>query len=280
LEGKSSKALQWKGMMMKTRQTHPTLRSAVAAIGLLLFAVPAALGAQISGAIKNDRDSPLAGVPVCLKLDDGSPNCLAIRTTDGNGNYTFESVEPAGDYSVEVFTSFSVSPARNRGNHSTTRDRQARSSRFSDPIRRSRFPRAEPEPREDQYSNYVWTPALATVSVVSAFDVVGAIDFTGAFNFSNYRRAIRLTGEHFSLLEQFDTATTFVFLKVYTFESDEERLIFLGQVTDPDALQIEISLPLSVSVLLYDVFSPDASASGSIQVSTGWSETSLTGTNP
>jgi hypothetical protein len=279
-ERKRSKALRWKGMMMMTRQTRLTFRSAVLAIALLPFAVSASLGAQISGVVKNDRDSPLSGVPVCLKLDDGNPDCIAIRMTDSNGTYTFESVELAGDYSVEVFATFSVSQARSRGSESTTRDRQARSRRLSSSIRRSQLLRADPEPREDQYSNYAWTPALATVSVVSAFDVVGDVDFTGTFNFSNYQRSIRLTGEHFPLLEQFEFATSYVFLKVYAFESDEERLIFIGQITNLDTLQIEVSLPLSVDVLLYDVFSPDASASGSIQVSTGWSETSFTGTNP
>ena len=263
-----------------TSRTDWKLWGASLALVFLASGNSASFGAQISGVIVNDRGSPLSGVPVCLKFDDGSPDCLSIRTTDNNGQYTFASIETAGEYLVEVFASFSASPARSRGNGSTTRDRGARATRFSDSLRQPRSWRAEPEPRSDLYANYVWAPELALVSVATGFDVVGDVDFTGTFNFSNYQRAIRLTSEHFPPLEEFDLEGSFVFLKLYTYESSEERLLFLGQVTSPDALLIEVSLPLSVRVLLYDVFDPDASVSGSIQVSTGWSETSSTETIP
>jgi hypothetical protein len=269
-----------KGVTVVTRQTVPRLCGAVVALAFL-FCSAATFGAQISGVVTNDRGSPLAGVPVCLKLDEAGPDCLVIRTTDGNGEYIFTSVEPAGKYFVEVFATFTASPARSRGNASTTRDRGARATRFSDSLRQPRtLSAAEAEPRLDRYSNYVWTPELAAVSVVSGFDVVGDVDFTGTFNFSNYQRSIRLTSEHFPLLEGFDLDGSFVFLKLYTFEGSDERLLFLGQVANSDALLIEVSLPLSVNVLLYDVFSPEASVSGSIQVSTGWSETQSTETVP
>ena len=60
-----------------------------------------------------------------------------------------------------------------------------------------------------------------------------------------------------------------MFLKLYVAVSQEQQVLFIGQVVSPDGLRIEASLPLSIDVMYYEIFSAGASKRGLIRVVVG-----------
>ena len=91
-------------------------------------------------------------------------------------------------------------------------------------------------------------------------DGTHAITIDDAGSFSNFQAELQLSGADFPELANYDLANDYVFLKVYTTDpgDSEQNLIFLGQVTDINKLLIEASVPLSASVLTYEVYSAAA----------------------
>ncbi len=98
------------------------------------------------------------------------------------------------------------------------------------------------------------------MELASRRDRVSGIDFTGSFNFSNFQAEFQLSGADFPELSNYDLANDYVFLKIYTADpvNAEQNLIFLGQVTDSNSLFIEVSVPLSATELIYEIYSAAA----------------------
>lgn len=190
-------------------------------------------GGQISGWVGDEQGNPLKGVLLCLTHENSGSDCLRVRATKRDGTYIFKPLKEVGNYTVKVVKSRTV---------------KAR--------------------RAELYPNYVWYPQRAEVTVKRPSDIVANANFTGSFNFSNFHGSLTLTAEDFPELADFDLQNEYVFLKVYTVDSDtlEQDLIFLGQITDPAKILIEASVPLSVVELHYEVFSPTTSVKGTISI--------------
>ncbi len=217
-----------------TRATRTTL---AALLGTLIMAKAGQLSAgNIEGVVTDNSGEPLYKVPVCLKLDAADADCHRIRSTDQSGQYRFNGVKD-GTYTVEVF-----------------QDPSASGRRF------------------ETYRTYVWAPKSRTVSLAGK-NAAGALDpFVGKFNFSNYQRVVTLTAADFPELSTIDYQSQYVALKVFVPSGSPDvppETIYLGQVTSPDTLAIEASLPLAASTIGYQIYSASLSLSGSIILADG-----------
>lgn len=193
--------------------------------------------ATIEGVVTSPAGEPLYKVPMCLKLDAADADCHRIRTTDQQGQYRFNGIKD-GNYTVEVF-----------------KDPSASGRRF------------------ETYRTYVWAPQSQVVSLAGK-NASGTLDtFVGKFNFSNYQRAVTLTAADFPELSTIDYQSEYVALKVFVPSGSPDiapETIYLGQVTNPDSLAIEASLPLAASAIGYEIFSISGlSLSGSIILADG-----------
>jgi hypothetical protein len=185
----------------------------------------ALLAGEIRGQVTYKQDV-LPGVRVCLARSDAAPGeCSKTQFTNKKGTYSFNGIDAGVPYIVKVLTDASLA------------------ARKADP-----------------YPEYGWEPANYEVQLVSRKDKISGIDFTGAFNFSNFQAELQLGGSDFPELTNYDLENDYVFLKVYTVDSSntEQKLIFLGQVTDISKLLIEASLPLSATQLVYELYSATA----------------------
>lgn len=197
-------------------------------IAATLIALPCTtlLAGEIEGKITDKQGDGLPGVRVCLSVAGAAPgDCSKSRVTDKKGNYSFNGIN-AGHYSIKVLTAASLT------------------ARKADP-----------------YPNLAWEPVSYEVELASRKTQAGGRDFKGSFSFSNFQAELQLSGADFPELANYDLANDYVFLKVYTMDSSgsEQNLIFLGRVvTDINKLLIEASVPLSASVLNYEVYSAAA----------------------
>lgn len=184
------------------------------------------LAGEIQGDVRNEQGTALQGVRICLTVADTTAGqCLKDTYTDRNGSYAFRGLDAAEPYTLQVMTGASLK------------------SRKADP-----------------YPRYGWAPVTRKVALASRKDKLSGIDFTGAFNFSNFQAQFELGGDDFPELTGYDLANDYVFLKIYTTDqaTSDQDLIFLGQVTDAGGLSIEVSVPLSTSELLYEIYSAAA----------------------
>lgn len=214
------------------------IRAMLAALlGALIMARAGQLpAATIEGVVTDTSGEPLYKVPVCLKLDAADADCHRIRNTDQRGQYRFNGIKD-GSYAVEVF-----------------QDQSASGRRF------------------ETYRTYVWAPKIRTVSLAGKNTAETIDPFVGKFNFSNYQRVVTLTAADFPELSTIDYQSQYVALKVFVPSGTPDvppETIYLGQVTSPDTLAIEASLPLAVSAIGYQIYSASLSLSGSIILSDG-----------
>ena len=206
-------------------------RKSALALMLVLFAHSVS-SASISGRALNIQGDRLARVSVCLTKASSPEVCEKVQRTNKKGAFTFSGLKPGSSYIVAV----------NRDRSATNR-------------------------KSEQYANYVWLPGEQQVTLISRKEKRTVDDFVGKFNFSNFQRVVNLTANDFPELASIDLAASFVALKVFirSNEPDEApQTIFLGQVRDLGALQINASLPLAFSVIDYEIFSDQLSLSGSI----------------
>lgn len=197
-------------------------------LAAILIASPCAslLAGEIKGQVTDAQGAGLAGVRVCLALRDAAPGeCSKTQFTNKKGSYSFNGIDADAPYTVKVLTGASLT------------------ARKTDP-----------------YPQYVWGPVGHDVALVSRKERLGGIDFTGTFSFSNFQSVFQLSGADFPELANYDVANDYVFLKVYTADAgnSEQKLIFLGQVTDVSKLLIEVSVPLSATELIYEIYSAAA----------------------
>lgn len=184
------------------------------------------LAGEIKGKITDEQGAGLPGVRVCLSVADAAPEeCSKTRLTNKKGNYSFNGMNAGGPYTLKVLTEASLT------------------ARKTDP-----------------YPNYAWEPVSHEVELASRKERAGGMDFKGTFSFSNFQAELQLSSADFPELANYDLANDYVFLKVYTTDSSgsEQNLIFLGQITDINKLLIEASVPLSATVLNYEVYSANA----------------------
>ena len=159
-------------------------------------------------------------------------NATRFGWTDKKGNYSFAGLKPGSDYMVVINGDRS---AANRKNES--------------------------------YGNYVWEPAAQAAAINSMKDKVAVEDFVGKFNFSNFQRIVTLGATDFPELASIDLDGSYTALKVFIPSSQEgvpPETIFLGQVQSAARLEIEASVPLSVTTISYELYSAVMSISGSI----------------
>jgi hypothetical protein len=184
------------------------------------------IAGEIQGVITDEQGIGLKGVRVCLSVPDTAPGeCAKARYSDKNGKYVFKGMDAAQPYTLRVLTGASLT------------------ARKADP-----------------YPKYAWEPVTHDVSLASRKDRAGDVDFVGSFNFSNFQAEFQLGGNDFPELANYDLANDYVFLKIYTADSvsAEQNLIFLGQITDISSLFIEVSVPLSATELIYEIYSAAA----------------------
>jgi len=197
-------------------------------LAAILIASPCAslLAGEIKGQVTDEQGAGLAGVRVCLSLPDAAPGeCSKTKFTSRKGTYSFNGINEGVPYTVKVLTGASLT------------------ARKADP-----------------YPQYVWGPVGHEIELVSRKERLGGIDFKGSFSFSNFQSVFQLSGADFPELANYDVANDYVFLKVYTADASgsEQNLIFLGRVTDISKLLIEVSVPLSATELIYEVYSAAA----------------------
>ena len=193
----------------------------------IAFPSSALLAGEIKGKVTDEPGTTgLPGVRVCLSVAGAAPGeCSKTRFTNKKGQYSFKGINAGVPYTIKVLTDASLA------------------ARKADP-----------------YPEYAWGPVSHEVQLASRKDKIGGINFTGSFSYSNFQAELQLSGSDFPELANYDLANDYVFLKVYTVDSSnaEQNLIFLGQVTDINKLLIEASVPLSASVLTYEVYSAAA----------------------
>jgi hypothetical protein len=197
-------------------------------LAAILITSPCAslLAGEIKGQVTDEQGAELAGVRICLALPDAAPGeCSKTQFTSRKGTYSFNGINTGMPYTVKVLTGASLT------------------ARKADP-----------------YPQYVWGPVGHEVELVSRKERLDGIDFKGTFSFSNFQSVFQLSGADFPELANYDVANDYVFLKVYTADASgsEQNLIFLGQVTDVSKLLIEVSVPLSATELIYEVYSAAA----------------------
>ena len=198
----------------------------------LSFCVQLAWGASIEGRATNVDGEPLYKVAVCLARTGTTGKCDKLRWTDKKGKYSFSGLKPGSDYTVVVNGDRS---AANRKNES--------------------------------YSNYVWDTNEHTAAINAMNEKVSVGDFVGKFNFSNFQRIVALDATDFPELASIDLEGSYTALKVFIPSSQEgvpPETIFLGQVHSGARLEIEASVPLSVTTIGYEIYSAVLSISGSI----------------
>lgn len=193
------------------------------------------VGAEITGAVIDINGAPLYRAPVCLSDAVGSGECVKLRLSDRNGQYSFNGLKAGDSYTVSIFLDRSAS-----------------------------------QRKSELYRTYTWSPLAQSAAIPGRNDVVVLAPFLGKFNYSNYQRAIELTASDFPELTQHDLAAQPVFLKVSFQPAGTGELrpetIFLGQVRDAATLQLEASLPLAVGAIDYQVFGTDFSYDGRISL--------------
>jgi hypothetical protein len=210
------------------------LRNRLTGLAALCLSLCAQLasGASIEGRATNVDGEPLYKVAICLAQAGTAGKCDKVRWTDKKGNYSFAGLKPGGDYTILVNGDRS---AANRKNES--------------------------------YSNYVWEPTAHTAAINSLNEKVAVEDFVGKFNFSNFQRIVALGTADFPELASIDLDGSYTALKVFIPSSQEgvpPETIFLGQVHSGASLEIEASVPLSVTNIGYEIYSAVLSISGSI----------------
>lgn len=202
-----------------------------AALALILCAQGAS-SASISGRTVDADGAALTKVSVCLSLASTPESCERVRWTDKKGAYTFNGLKPGIDYLVRVNGDSAVS---NR--------------------------------KFEQHANYAWQPREYSATINSKSEKLAVEDFVGKFNFSNFQRIVSLSAADFPELSSVDLAASYVALKVFisSGKPDEPpQTIFLGRVLESEKLEIRASVPLSCSVIEYEIFSSNLALSGSI----------------
>jgi hypothetical protein len=105
----------------------------------------------------------------------------------------------------------------------------------------------------------VWAPATSQIVVENSRDDINNVNFVGSFGFSNFQPTYQLNGNNFPELSNFDLANpdAYVHLKVYTIDpsnSSSQNLLYLGLISSAENLSIEISLPLEVDKVYYQIY--------------------------
>jgi len=207
------------------------VRNLVAALALLLCAQGAS-SASISGRTVDADGAALTKVSVCLALASTPSTCERVRWTDRKGAYTFNGLKPGIDYIVTV-----------------NGDSTASNRKF------------------ERHANYAWQPREHSATINSKNEKLAVGDFVGKFNFSNFQRIVSLSAADFPELSSIDLTGSYVALKVFISSGkldEPPQTIFLGRVLEREKLEIRASVPLSCSVIEYEIFSSNLALSGSI----------------
>jgi len=191
-----------------------------------------ASGASIAGRAIDVDGEPLYKVSICLIQVGITGKCDKVGWTDKKGGYSFSGLKPGNNYTIVV-----------NGDTSAANRKLA------------------------SYANYVWEPAVRTAAIQSQKEKVEVADFVGKFNFSNFQRIVTLGAIDFPDLASIDLDGSYTALKVFIPSSQEgvpPETIFLGQVHSVARLEIEASVPLSVTTIGYEIYSAVLSINGSI----------------
>jgi hypothetical protein len=203
-----------------------------ATLALLALTLGHAHAASLGGTVTNEIGEPLAKVPVCLQTPASGPGCAKVRSTDRQGNYQFNGLKAGMDYRVAIF-----------------QDDSAAGRKF------------------ERYRTYVWEPLYQEANLARKNESRTMSNFSGKFNFSNFQRGLTLTAADFPELASLDLVTDYVFIKIYL-PSDDPAIapetIYLGRVASQDSLQVAASLPLSTTLIAYQIYSATLTIDGSI----------------
>lgn len=203
------------------------------ALSLSAFAAPV-LPAEITGRVVDDQGRALAYVPICLKHSGEGQDCLEIQFTDKKGDYRFRGRKLARKLIVEV--------------HS---DNRAATRRFN------------------RFGNYSWVPTHQQAALTRRGEEIALAPFVGSFDFRNFQPTLLLTAEDFPELSEFDLAGDYVVLKVSHAPDralQPPNTVFLGRVTDASRIRLQASLPASVAVVDYEIYSAQHRVSGRIDL--------------
>jgi hypothetical protein len=203
-----------------------------ATLALLALTLGQAQAASLGGTVTNEIGEPLAKVPVCLQTPENGSGCAKLRSTDRRGNYQFNGLKAGTDYRVAVF-----------------QDDSAAGRKF------------------DRYRTYVWEPLYQEANLAKKNESRTIPNFSGKFNFSNFQRGLTLTAADFPELSSLDLVADYVFIKIYIPSGDPTiapETIYLGRVVSQDSLQVAASLPLSTTLIAYQIYSATLTIDGSI----------------
>jgi hypothetical protein len=190
----------------------------------------------IRGVLKTDQGRPIGKAKVCLLTEASAADgwkCIKTRPSAKNGKYVFSNLRK-GSYYVAVGKIDTMGPS------------------------------------------YAWLPAVQKVEIKKQTSIVKAVDFgwinqanSAGFKYNNFRNDRPLVAADFPELAEFDTAQDAVALKIYLPDPESgtgEQVLFLGKVENRDALAINLSIPTTVNTLVYEIFSPNHTVSGTLNL--------------
>lgn len=107
--------------------------------------------------------------------------------------------------------------------------------------------------KSNPYPNYAWSPEQPGDDTQAiGRSTKATVNFIGGFNFSNFQDALTISAIDMPGLSNGDC------LKVYIPEGE----LFLGVVNNIDTFNLTVNVPLTTTVLYYDIFCSDAPLTG------------------
>jgi hypothetical protein len=200
-------------------------------LSLMIFLMAAsfgALGASVNGTVVDENGQPISQSTLCLS----SQSAVVTATTDCLQTQTTDA----------------------QGNYNFT---QVDAGAYVVTITDSRFP------------TFTWLPVARKVTFAQSSDTITGFNFKRQFSFSNFQKQISISGSDLPELVGFNVSQDTVFVKVYAVDPadpTQQTVFFLGKVTSDTNLKFAASAPWTIKEVKYEIFSPTASAQGSLFV--------------
>lgn len=119
---------------------------------------------------------------------------------------------------------------------------------------------------DGRFPTFTWLPVARKLTIASFADQVTGFSFKKQFSFSNFKKAVAITGSDLPELSGFNLSQDIVFVKVYAVDPANpsvQTVFFMGRVTDAK-LKFSTSAPWTVKEVVYEIFSPTAARQGSL----------------
>lgn len=206
-----------------------TIFSKLPLLTVLAFASQAAISAEIGGTVKDERGQALAGVNLCLLPPTALP--------DSNENCLQQQLTDAsGQFRFTV-----------------------------------------PEPgqyrvtvRDGRQATYVFNPVAPTAVIRDVSTTVAGLTLQRQFNFSNFQQELTISSDFLPELFTLDLGAEPAYLKLYLLDPSApagQKLLFIGEVSDPNNLAVKLSLPWGTKAVQYEIYNSTQTLRGAIPLS-------------